>query len=230
MNEPLKPAVDLPPAVRAAVEHDLQPVKPLKRAAVRALALLPFALVLLVASVVAFGLRPDAPRLGLMLTWGASALEMILGLALTAAALRDAVPGTTLTRRAVGSAFATAAIAVLTITWLTWAASPTRINPRAVAYVWRICFGATMLSALPALAMSGWLVARAFPLRPASAGALYGLGAGLMADAGWRLFCHFSDPAHVFGAHAAGVAVTCLLGVGLASLLARFSRSGPRRR
>ena len=42
---------------------------------------------------------------------------------------------------------------------------------------------------------------RAFPLRPRIAGALYGLGAGLMADAGWRLFCHFSNPAHVFGAH-----------------------------
>ena len=30
-----------------------------------------------------------------------------------------------------------------------------------------------------------------FPLRPRLAGALYGVGAGLMSDAGWRLFCHF---------------------------------------
>ena len=73
-----------------------------------------------------------------------------------------------------------------------------------MAYVWGVCLTGTVVSALPALAVAGWLAARAFPLRPRLAGALYGVGAGLMADAGWRLFCHFSDPAHVFGAHTLG--------------------------
>lgn len=45
------------------------------------------------------------------------------------------------------------------------------------------------------------LAARAYPTRPVVAGALLGLGAGLMANAGWRLFCHFSEPAHVLSAH-----------------------------
>ena len=146
---------------------------------------------------------------------------MFLGLVLIAAALREAVPGTTLTRRALGTAFATVPIAIATITWATWIVSPTRIAPWAALYVWRICFGATILTALPALALSGWLVARAFPLRPRFAGALYGLGAGLLADAGWRLFCHFSDPAHVFGAHTAAIGVTCVLGIATATVLAR---------
>jgi hypothetical protein len=95
--------------------------------------------------------------------------------------------------------------------------------PWAVLYVWRVCFGATIFTALPALAFSGWLVARAFPLRPRVAGALYGLGSGLLADAGWRLFCHFSDPAHVFGAHTAAVALVCVLGVVTATSLTRRS-------
>jgi hypothetical protein len=210
-----------PPALLDAVRQDLRPVTPLPAPRRRVMWLVPFALVLLVASVDLFGFRRDAPSLGLTLTWGASILELLLGLFLIAAALREAVPGTTLTRLTTGIAFATAAIAVLTITWLTWSFSPTRVNPRAVAYVWRICFGATIVSALPALAVSGWLVARAFPLRPRVAGALYGVGSGLLADAGWRLFCHFSEPAHVLGAHAAGIAVVCALGIALASALAR---------
>jgi hypothetical protein len=211
----------LPPALRDAIAGDLRPVHPLRAPFVRALWLAPLALLLLVGSVAAFGLRRDSPGLGLALTWGASSLQMLLGLALIAAALREAVPGTSLTRRALGTAFATAVIAVVTITWATWTSSPTRIAPWAVVSVWRICFGATILTALPALALSGWLVARAFPLRPRFAGALYGLGAGLLADAGWRLFCHFSDPAHVLGAHTAAIAVTCVLGVATAHVLAR---------
>ena len=83
--------------------------------------------------------------------------------------------------------------------------------------MWGVCLTGTIVSALPALAVAGWLAARAFPLRPRLAGALYGVGAGLMADAGWRLFCHFSHPAHVFGAHTLGIVVTGMLGVLLAS-------------
>jgi hypothetical protein len=215
----------VPASLREAVARDLRPVTPLSRPLLRTLWLAPVALLLLFASVTTFGLRRDSPALGLALTWGASSLQMLVGLALIAAALREAVPGTSLTRRALGTAFATALIAVITITWATWTASPTRIAPWAVASVWRVCFGATILTALPALALSGWLVAQAFPLRPRFAGALYGLGAGLLADAGWRLFCHFSDPSHVLGAHTAAIAVTCALGAITAHALAGRERA-----
>ena len=214
----------LPPSLREAVSRDLQPITPLPRPAIRALWLSPLAIALLVASEAAFGLRRDAPALGLVLTWGASGLEMALGLVLIAAALREAVPGTSLTRRTIGFAGGTALLAVVAITWVTWTVSPTRIVPWAVPAVWRICFGATLLTSLPALGLSGWLVARAFPLRPAIAGALYGLGSGLLADAGWRLFCHFSDPRHVFSAHAAAVAAACALGTITAVTVARRRR------
>jgi hypothetical protein len=208
----------VPPALRAAVAQDLRPVTPLAPPRLRVFSVVPFALLLLVAAVIVFGVRADAPSVGPVLTWGASTLQMMLGLTLVALALREAVPGTTLSRRALGLAIGTAAIAVMTITWMTWSSSSTRLAPPALGYVWRVCFGATILSALPALAVSGWLVARAFPLRPRIAGALYGLGSGLMADAGWRLFCHFSNPGHVFGAHTAAVVVTGAIGVAVASL------------
>jgi hypothetical protein len=214
-----RPAI--PADLRAAIARDLRPVAPLPPPRRRLIPVIPLALLLLVASVIAFGLRRDAPAVGPLLTWGASTLQMMLGLTLVALALREAVPGTTLSRRALGIAIGTAMMAILTITWMTWSASHTRVAPASADFVWRVCFGATILSALPALVVSGWLVARAFPLRPRIAGALYGFGSGLMADAGWRLFCHYSDPAHVFGAHTAAVLVTCGLGIVLASISVR---------
>jgi hypothetical protein len=211
----------VPAALRARITADLRPVVPLPRPIRRMLWLVPIAVLLLGASVFVFGLRRDAPVLGLALTWVASALQMLLGLVLATAALREAVPGTTLSRQAIGLVFATALLAVVTLTWMTWMVSPTTILPGHVAFVWRVCVAGTVLSALPALAVSGFLVARAFPLRPRLAGALYGIAAGLMADAGWRLFCHFSDPRHVFGAHIFGVALAGALGVLVATVLKR---------
>jgi hypothetical protein len=213
-----------PRALRDAIAADLAPVTPLAAPWRRTLPVVPIAVTLLLASATVFGLRTDAAALGRGLTWGASILQMAIGLALVAAALREAVPGTTLTRRALGTAFATGAIAVLTITWLTWLWSPVHARPFFGGFVWRVCVAGTVVSALPALAISGWLVARAFPLRPRVAGALYGLGAGLLSDAGWRLFCHFPGPAHVLGAHALGIVIVSLFGVGLASVLATWRR------
>jgi hypothetical protein len=216
--------IEVPRDLRAFVARDLRPLTPLASPARRALGLVPVALALLVAAVLMFGLRRDASRIGLFLTWGASTLQILLGIALVVAALREAVPGTTLARRAVGVAFGTVLIAVLTVTLMTWSTSPTLVAPGYEIYIWGICLTGTIVSALPALAVAGWLAARAFPLRPRLAGALYGIGAGLMADAGWRLFCHFSHPLHVFGAHTLGIVVTCLLGMLLATRLARSDR------
>lgn len=216
----------IPVALRTSISRDLRPVTPLRRPAWRALPLWPIAILLLIAAVFIFGLRRDAPQLGWTLTWIASSLQMLLGLALAMLALRESVPGTTLSRRVIGLAFGTVVIGVMTLTWLTWRTSPTYIlQPADTLYIWRVCVAGTVVSALPALAVSGYLVARAFPLRPRIAGALYGVGAGLMADAGWRLFCHFSAPSHVFGAHILGIAICAGLGILLGGFFAPFNRS-----
>jgi hypothetical protein len=213
MNEPTPNGrIEVPPALRSIIEHDLQPVTPLPAPTIRTLPFVPIAVAQLVAAVLAFGLRLDAPQLGFGLTWGASLLQLLLSLLLIVLALREAIPGTTLSRHALVVAFGAGLAAVLGITWWTWTLSPTTVEPRAAIIVWRICLGGTILLALPVLALAGWLVASAFPLRPRLAGALCGLGAGLMADAGWRLFCHYSDPAHVFGAHTLAVVITTLTG------------------
>ena len=69
---------------------------------------------------------------------------------------------------------------------------------------------------LRSIAASAVLSTRAFPLRPAVAGALYGLGAGLIADAGLRLWCEFSAPAHVLAAHLGAVILSMALGAAAA--------------
>ena len=74
-------------------------------------------------------------------------------------------------------------------------------------------------TALPVVVLASVLAARAYPVRPVIAGAMLGLGGGLMADAGWRIFCHFSEPAHVLSAHLAAVVVSSLLGAVLATAL-----------
>lgn len=201
----------IPEALRAAVACDLRPVTPLPRPSARVLWVLPVAIAVVMATVAIFGLRRDARQLGPALTWLASTLQLALGLALVAAALRESVPGTTLPRRAISLVLATGIVATVTITFVTWLASPTRIAPGFGRYVWSVCVAGTITAALPVLAVSGWLSARAFPLRPRIAGAIYGVGAGLVADAGWRLFCHFSDPLHVLGAHTLGVAIVAAL-------------------
>ena len=213
MNEPTPNGrIEVPPALRALIEHDLEPVTPLPAPATRTLPFIPIALVQLVAAVLVFGLRIDSPQLGFGLTWGASVLQLLLSLVLIVLALREAIPGTTLSRQALAVSFGAGLIAVLAITWWTWFVSPTTVELRATTAVWRICLGSTILLALPVLALAGWLVASAFPLRPRLAGALCGLAAGLMADAGWRLFCHYSDPTHVFGAHTLAILITTATG------------------
>ena len=79
-------------------------------------------------------------------------------------------------------------------------------------------------TALPLLGMSSLLAARAFMVRPWFSGALYGLGAGLTADAGWRLFCEFSDPAHVFPTHTGAVVAVMLFGAVSAAIVAKRLR------
>ena len=213
----------VPPALRSAIEADLRPVQPLASPWRRVLWLAPVALVLLVISAAVFGLRVDSPDLGLPLTWGASILQMLVGLAVMGFALREAVPGTLLTRRTAGLVLATGIVLILAITWTTWATSQTFVPPRINTAVWVICVLGTIVGALPALLIAAWLVRRAYPLRPALAGALYGLGAGLLSDAGWRLFCHFSDPNHVVGAHMLAVLMVAVAGAGLAKVLNRRS-------
>jgi hypothetical protein len=220
----------VPAALEAAIRSDLRPVQRLPSPLVRTVWLVPFALITLLAASRVFSLRGDAEVLGWTLTWATSAAQVVLALALIALALRDAIPGRSLATPLVLLVAAAAVGFSVAITLRTWSVSPTIIHGLSSVWVGEICFVGTVVSALPLLAAAAVLATRAFAVRPWSSGALYGLGAGIGADAGWRLFCHFSDPAHVFPTHTGAVIAAMALGVAVAVLSRRVSAARAFRR
>lgn len=206
-----------PDALRRAILGDLRPVTPIGRPWRRLLVLVPIAAFFAAVPMAALGLRHDAGTLGGLLWW-LSGLQALAGVFLVGAALRESVPGRTL-------AGAAAALIGLALAWtvgvtlVTWAASDTVVPPGREALFFKICFRDTILLGLPTLGLALVLAARAFPLRPALVGGLAGMGAGLVSDAGWRTYCHVSDPRHVLAAHVLAVAALALIGA-LGGLLA----------
>jgi hypothetical protein len=203
----------VPPLVEAAIKADLHAVRPLPSPWKRVLWVLPVAVLTLLAASSVFALRDDASTLGWILTWGTSTLQSVFALSLIALALGEAVPGRSLHTSALVAVAASVLGFSMVVTLRTWDLSPTMIVPDMVAWVGEVCFIGTIASALPLLVAAAVLASRAFVLRPWASGALFGLGAGLGADAGWRLFCHYSDPVHVFPTHTGAVVATMLLGI-----------------
>jgi hypothetical protein len=202
----------VPATLRDRIAAELAPVAPLRKPWVRAAAALPLAVLLLFAASTIYSFRADAGRLGWALTWGLSTVELALGMLLIGFALREAIPGRVWSPPALLASLGAALGAVLIVTFTTWRVSPTRIVTESVAYVTTVCFGYPLVAALPVILLAGLLASRAYTLRPQIAGALYGAGAGLLSDAGWRLFCHYSDPAHVLTAHLGAIVAATLLG------------------
>jgi hypothetical protein len=219
-------SASVPPELRRAIARDLTPVRPLAPPWRRALALAPFAAGLLVAAPLVFQFR-DLDALGWLLSWGASGLQAVAGVALVAAALTEAVPGRSWSARALVAAAVAAVALVAAVTVASWQVSPVTLG-RGWLTVGVICFAASALTALPATIATALLAMAALPTRPAITGFLAGLGGGLMADAGWRLFCHYSDPPHVLASHLGGVVAAALIGAGLTSLLAARRSRRPR--
>ena len=174
---------------------------------------MPLAIVALVAAPVAFNVRGDVPALGWFDVWGLSVMQCLVGVFVVGAALRESIPGRDWSRTAIALWMAVPILAVIAITMVTsWAATPILLRS-GWWLVAGVCFAGSAATALPVVALASVLASRAYPMRPAVAGALIGLGAGLMADAGWRIFCHFSEPAHVLSAHLAAVLMSTLIGV-----------------
>ncbi|MEY4092874.1 MAG: Negative regulator of sigma [Acidobacteriota bacterium] len=214
----------MPAALRAQLAEDFAPVRTLASPWRRALLVLPLALVALLAAPVYFDVRPGHARLGWLGVWGLSLAQFAIGFLMVVAAMRESVPGRSWSRRAIAAWSAVPIAAVTAITLWSWYASPIGIR----AGWWTLagmCFAGSAATALPVVALSAILSARAYPTRPAIAGALLGAGSGLCADAGWRVFCHFSEPAHVLSAHLA--AVLCSAAIGALAAVC-VSRPGTR--
>lgn len=204
-------ASSLPEELRARLSADYQPVRALRSPWTRALWVLPLGLVSLMAAPIAFNVRSDAATLGWLGVWGFSIAQAVMGFFVIGAALRESVPGRDWSRGAVALWLALPIITIIAVTLVSWQASEVFLRSQ-WWLVAGVCFAGSAATALPVVAVASILAARAYPTRPAVAGALLGLGAGLIADAGWRIFCHFGEPAHVLSAHLAAVVMTTMIG------------------
>jgi hypothetical protein len=212
----------VPADLLTAVQHDLRPVRPLAAPTWRAAALLPVAVALLAGLPAFWGWRNNFAALGPGLSWGLSAIQALAGLLIAGVALREAIPGRELSAAAVGVTVGGGAALFVGLTLLTEHNVPLAVPPGVwLRYAWE-CFGMAAFGSVPALAVVAWLASRALPTRPAVAGAIYGLGAGLMADAGVRLFCRVSAPSHVLAAHGGAILALVVTGALAATLVERI--------
>jgi hypothetical protein len=211
----------LPDRLRREVESDLRPVEPLPRPALRALEVAIWAIAVFVVVPALLPLRQDAPALGWLLVWGAAVAEGLVGLLLIGLALSEAVPGSGVGSARAGLGLGAGAATQLAVALLSWMSAPTLPPGDAARHAGTSCFSAQGLLAFSGLAFAFWLVVRALPVRPRWAGALAGMGAGLVADGVWHLICPRSDPAHLLVWHGGATAVMTGFGWALGLLYER---------
>jgi hypothetical protein len=219
-----------PEALMRAIAQDLRPVRPSPQPLRLALRMIPLALLVSSLILLAIGPRYDSAILGPLLMWGASAVQFVLAIALVWIAAHESIPVGRLPRHIVYSAAVAASLVVVFISLLTFSTSPVnepllrvppRINEILRASPWMMdlaCgIGSTLAGGILVLFFS-WVFRNSLATRPTEAGALYGAGAGLAINAGWRIVCPVSTPWHALGAHGAAIIATVILG----ALIGRF--------
>jgi hypothetical protein len=227
MDRSLKP----PEALMRAIAQDLKPVRPSPQPLRLALRMVPLALLVSSLILLAIGPRHDAGILGPLLTWGASAVQFVLAIALVWIAAHESIPVGRLPRQVVYSAAVAASLVVVFISLITFSTSPAsepvlrvppivnellRVKPWLMGFACGI--GSTLAGGILVLFFS-WVFRNSLATRPTQAGALYGAGAGLAINAGWRIACPVSTPWHALGAHGAAIIATVILGALIGRLL-----------
>lgn len=207
-----EPSARVAGAYREQIVGSLTPVRPLSRPSHRVWMLVPLGLLLASTAPLMIGSRGDLGRYAPLITWGVTALQSLLGVWLLALGFREAVPGRNVSTRALMLASALTASLVITVTFLTNAVSPTVVPPGREWQDWMECVVWPTALGAPFMILATLMAVRAFPTRPAIAGGLCGLSAGVLSDAGWRLSCWISSPAHIIESH--GLAVLTLAGAG----------------
>jgi hypothetical protein len=215
-----------PEALMRVIAQNLRPVKPSPRPLSLALKTAPVALLVSSLILLALGTRGDSRVLGPLLTWGASAAQFILAIALVWMAAHESTPSGRLPKETVYSAVVAALLVVVAITVSTFSVSPVGSTLR-VAGVLRVVppwildlacgVGGTMAGGILVLLFTG-IFRNSLATRPTVAGALYGAGAALAINAGWRIACPYPTLRHALGAHGVAILATVLLG----ALIGRF--------
>lgn len=220
----------IPESLRQVVGGDFQPVRPLHPVWMRLLAAIAVTAAGLTAVVTAFELtlRPDMGDIPMWLSWGCTAVQLIVGVVLIGMALRESVPGNGVPVGAVFVAVGSGIVMQVLVGVATWMHSPgvPFVSGRGLVTGFG-CASHDLVLGLPAAAVTFWLVFRALPLRPSVAGLLGGTGAGVTADAINHIVCPMSDLRHVLVWHTGVIFSLMLVGwlVGLIWQRKRFGRS-----
>jgi hypothetical protein len=210
-----------PKDLRDRIKADLRPTRPLRPPFVRALVLLPIAVAIVLSVPGLRFFRSDMAAIGFLKAWGFSFGQALAGLVIVGVALRESIPGRGLSRGAVIATIAVGLAIPFALLGVTASAFDVGPEPGRALEEGLGCFRVSAISAIPALVAAAFLAARALPLRPALAGALYGLGCGLIADAGLRLFCEYTVPTHVLFGHGGGIIAAMVVGAAIAKVVQR---------
>ncbi len=216
--------LQLPPALREALDRDARPVRPILPTLARTIAVSLTALVVCAAAVVVHGMRADAAELGLARQWLPALMRVAAGVWLIHLALRSAQPAGGPSRRLqLAGALLTPILLAVLAEWLSPGA-----GPRSSFHSWLAaalgCYPLEMAIAVPGAILSGWLLARAYPIRPVFTAAVGAAGAGMIADAAMHLSCPVRDWPHTLLVHGAAVATVSLAAavLGMLTLRSRF--------
>jgi hypothetical protein len=226
-----------PEVLMQAVARDLKPVKAAPRPLRLALWSAPFAVLVSSLVLLAVGVRGDAGTLGPLLTWGASAVQFLLAMALIWIAAHESTPSGRLPQGTVYSAAVATLLVVVAITLSTFSISPLGSTLRAAAALavpvppWvmdAVCgIGSTVAGGILVLLFTR-MFRNSVAIRPTVAGALYGAGAAVAINAGWRIACPFPTLRHTLGAHGAAIVATVLLGALIGRLSGNRKMAGRR--
>ena len=202
-----------PESLLQSITRDLSPVKPSPLPFRLTLRMAPLAVLVSSLILLPAGIRYDHGVLGPLLTWGPSVAQFVLAMVLIWMAARESTPASKLPKNVVYFVTGATALILLTIAWLTFAISPTTVSPRvSPLFMGLACgIGSTIAGAI-LIGLFTLVYRRSLATSPALAGALYGTGAGVAINAGWRLACPVSEPWHALGAHGTAVIATALLG------------------
>jgi len=214
-----------PDTLLAEVSRDLHAVRPWPTPWRDALRLSPLAFGIIVALPLVVGLRRDAVAVGPLVAWGVSLVQVALGIVLIWIATREGRPARRLPRGIVCAALAGAGFMIVAVSLLTFSKSPTHVPHGVPPWIaGMVCYFGSTLAATPFFVLAAWFHSRFVSPQPALAGGLYGAGAALTANAGWRLICPISTPWHVLTAHGGSVITVALLSALTAHLVAVRAR------
>jgi hypothetical protein len=191
--------------------ESLRPVAPLRSPARRA-AVFPvvsLALLVIVPSVWGWGYY-HAPA-GWILATGWIVLTITAVLLFTAA-IRESIPGRLLSPPQLWSLAALAVVVIAGSSTAFFALIPQTVPPAMAGRVLRVCLTRAYALGLVPLTICAVLLARGLTARPLIAGALAGLGAGLIVESSWRLYCSITAPSHTIGGHIGAMALLAVTG------------------